>query len=65
MLAPISRIVAHAPFDSRVFYDKAPSVGDSVAIPSNIGGNLLVKVFTSDGAGHGGAICFKAQFASR
>ena len=63
--APISRVVGHAPFDNRTFYDRTPKVGDSIAIPGNIGGNLLVKVFTSDGAGHGGAVCFKAQFAKR
>jgi hypothetical protein len=59
--APVSRIIARAS-DDRVFYDQAPRVGDSISIPSNIGGNLLVNVFTSDRAGHGGAVCFKAQF---
>ena len=60
--APVSRILARAPFDERVFYDRAPRVGDSISIPNNIGGNLIVNVFTSDRAGHGGAVCFKAQF---
>lgn len=63
--APLSRIVAQAPFDNRTFYDKAPRVGDSIQIPNDIGGNLQVKVFTSDRAGHGGAVCFKAQFRKR
>jgi hypothetical protein len=60
--APVSRIIARAPFDDRIFYDQAPRVGDNISIPNNIGGNLLVNVFTSDRAGHGGAVCFKARF---
>jgi hypothetical protein len=60
--APVSRIIARAPSGDRIFYDQAPRVGDSISVPNNIGGNLIVNVFTSDGAGHGGAVCFKAQF---
>jgi hypothetical protein len=60
--APVSRIVARAPFDNRIFYDQSPRVGDIISIPNNIGGNLIVNVFTSDRVGYGRAVCFKAQF---
>jgi hypothetical protein len=58
--APISRLHAREPFGDRTFYDKTPSIGDRISIPSNIGGNLLVTVFTSDNACHGDAICLRA-----